>query len=115
MKNKSINLKYDEKLKNSFVELCTNRFLKMQFESKTLEQYWCCAMNMFTRLCEKSLITTIPFATTYLCEYGFSTLLSVKTKLRHRLNEQADMRISISKKLPRFEKLLCNKQEQKSH
>ena len=57
----------------------------------------------------------IQFATTYLCESGFSTLLSIKTKSRNRLNAQADMRIAISNKVPRFEKLLCNKQEQKNH
>ena len=85
----SFNLDYmldDEKLKDDLIELCTNRFLKMQFESKTLEQYWCCAMNMFPRLCEKALSMLIPFATTYLCESGFSTLLSIKTKSRNRLN-----------------------------
>ena len=57
----------------------------------------------------------ISFATTYLCESGFSALLSIKTKSRNHLSAQADMRVAISNKLPRFEKLLSNKQEQKSH
>ena len=38
----SFNLSYmanNEKLKDNLIELCTNRLLKMQFESKTLEQY----------------------------------------------------------------------------
>ena len=105
----------DESLKDKLIELCMNRFLKMQFESKTLEQYWCCSMNMFPKLGEKALSTLIPFATTYLCESGFSTLLSIKTKSRNRLNAQADMRIAISNKMPRFQKVLYNKQEQKSH
>ena len=97
-------------LKDNLIELYTNRFLKMQSESKNLEQYWCCAMNMFPRLCEKGLSMLIPFATTYLCKSGFSTLLSTTTKSRNRVNAQADMRIAISNKVPRFEKLLCNKQ-----
>ena len=105
----------DESLKDELIELCMNRFIKMQFESKTLEQYWCCSMNMFPKLGEKALSTLIPFATTYLCESGFSTLLSIKTKSRNRLNAQADMRIAISNKMPRFQKVLYNKQEQKSH
>lgn len=105
----------DESLKDELIELCMDRFLKMQFESKTLEEYWCCSMNMFPKLSEKALSTLIPFATTYLCESGFSTLLSIKTKSRNRLNAQADMRIAISNKMPRFQKVLCNKQEQKSH
>ena len=105
----------DEKLKDNLIELSTKRFLKMQFERKTLEQYWCCAIKMFPRLCEKALSMFIPFATTYLCESGFSTLLSIKTKSRNQLNAQADMRIAISNKVSCFEKLLCNKQKQKSH
>ncbi len=67
-------------------------------------------MRMFPKLCEKGLVVFIPFATTYLCESGFSTLLSIKTKSRNRLNPQADMRIDISNKIPRFEKLI-NKNE----
>ena len=104
-----------ELLKDKLIELCTNCFLKMQFESKTLEQYCYCTMNMFQRLCEKTLSMLIPFATTYLCESGFSTLLSIKTKSRNCLNAQTDMRNAISNKVPSFEKVLCNKQEQKSH
>lgn len=116
----SYNLDYtcmsdDEKLKDDLIELRTNRVLEMQFESKTLEQYWCLAMDMFPRLCEKALSVFIPFATTYLCESGFSALLSIKTKSRNRLGAQADMRIAISNKVPRFEKLLSNKQEQNHH
>ena len=71
-------------------------------------------MNMFPKLGEKALSTLIPFATTYLGESGFSNLLSIKTKSRNRLNAQADMRISISNEMPRFQKVLCNRQEQKS-
>ena len=102
-------------MKDNPIELRTNRVFEMQFESKTLEQYWCLAMDMFPKLCEKALSVLILFATTYLCESGFSALLSIKTKSRNRLNAQADMRVAISNKLPRFEKLLSNKQEQKSH
>ena len=90
-----------------------SRFLKMQFESKTVEQNLCCSMNMFPKLGEKVLSTLIPFATTYLCESGFSTLLSIKTKSRNRLNAQADMRIAIRNKIPRFQKVLCNKRNKK--
>ena len=39
-------------MKNSF---------EMQFESKTLEEHWCSAINMFLRLCEKTLSVLIAF------------------------------------------------------
>ena len=75
----------DKSLKDELIELCMDRFLKMQFESKTLEEYWCCSMNIFPKLSEKALSTHIPFATTYLCESGFSTFLSIKTKSKKPL------------------------------
>ena len=77
----------------------------MQFESKTLEQYWCCTMTFhFSRLCEKALSMLIPFATTYLCKFGLSTFWSIKNKSRNSLNSEVDMQIAISNKVPRFEK-----------
>ena len=63
-------MKDDEKLKDDLTELHTNHVLEMQFESKTLEtleQYWCLAIDMFPKLCEKALSVLVPFATTYLC------------------------------------------------
>ena len=45
----------DESLKDDFIELCMDRFLKLQFKSKTLEKYWCCSMDMFPKLSEKAL------------------------------------------------------------
>lgn len=105
----------DEELKEDLIDLRTNRTLEMQFESKTLEEFWCAALDMFPRLGGKALRVLIPFATTYLCECGFSSLLSIKTKSRNRLNPQADLRIAVSKKVPRFDKIVNEKQEQRSH
>ena len=71
-------------------------------------------MDMFPKLCEKALSVLITFAKTYLCQSGFRALPSIKTKSRNHLSAQADMRVAISNKVPRFEKLLSNKQEQES-
>uniref|UniRef100_UPI00358EA82C protein FAM200C-like n=1 Tax=Myxine glutinosa TaxID=7769 RepID=UPI00358EA82C len=105
----------DEELKEDLIDLRTNRALEMQFESNTLEEFWCAALDMFPRLGGKALRVLIPFATTYLCESGFSSLLSIKTKSRNCLNLQADLRIVVSKKVPRFDKIMKEKQEQRSH
>ena len=35
----------DEELKEDLIELQTNRALEMQFESKTLEEFWCSALG----------------------------------------------------------------------
>lgn len=57
----------------------------------------------------------IPFATTYRCETGFSTLVTLKTKARNRLNVEHDMRCALSETEPNVVKLANAKQFQPSH
>jgi len=64
----------DGELREDRIELRLNRAIEMQFESKTLDEYWCSAMVMFPRLRESALVVLIPFATTYLCEHSFIDL-----------------------------------------
>ena len=87
----------------------------MQFESKTLEEYWCSSVVSFPGLCEAARVVFIPFVTTWLCESGFRTLLSIKTKSRNRFNAQADIRVAISNIVQQFQRLISMKQEQKSY
>lgn len=46
-----------------------------------------------------------PFATTWLCETGFSAMCVLKTKHRNRLKVEDDLRLCLSKVMPRFQKL----------
>ena len=62
-----------------------------------------------------SLRVLVPFASTYLCESGFSTLLQIKTKARNRLDVQDDMRLALTQTKPRISKLLRQMQPQSSH
>lgn len=57
----------------------------------------------------------LPFATTYLCEAGFSALTVTKTKYRNRLQPEDDLRCSLTSKSPRFEELVNTLQCQGSH
>ena len=57
----------------------------------------------------------IPFATTWLCEAGFSAMCVLKTKHRNRLEVEAALRLCLSKVSPRFQKLTDGKQAQLSH
>lgn len=57
----------------------------------------------------------IPFATTYLCESGFSTMVTIKTKSRNRLDIKDDMRVALSNTVPDFKAILQSKQQQMSH
>ena len=49
-----------------------------------------------------------PICNKLLCESGFSTLLSNKTKSKKRLNALADIQITISNEMSCFDKVLCN-------
>ena len=57
----------------------------------------------------------VPFASTYLCESGFSTLLQIKTKERNRLDVQNDMRLALTQTKPGISKLVTQMQPQSSH
>jgi len=63
----------------------------------------------------EKILSTLMYATTYPCESGFSTFLSIRMKSRNRLKSQADIRAAISNIVPRFEALRSQKQEQRSH
>jgi len=102
-------------LKDDLVELRTNGHNQMEFEAENLENFWCAQVMSYPRLAKIALQHLVPFATTYLCEMGFSSLVHIKTKARNRLNASNDMRVAISKKIPRFSKIIEEKQQQKSH
>ena len=71
--------------------------------------------NSHPVLAKKALTVLMPFATTYLSETGFSCLVHIKTKTRNRLDPPHDMRVALSSKTPRFDVILNEKQQQKSH
>jgi len=72
-------------------------------------------MEPYPVLAKKALQSILPFVTTYLCESGFSTLVTIKTKSRNRLDAEDDMRVAMSKSIPRFHVLVDNMQQQASH
>lgn len=87
----------------------------MEFETMKLEDFWCAQFTVFPSLAKTALKILIPFATTYLCELGFSSLLHFKTKSRSYVNMSDDIRVAISKKVPRFSDIIEQKlQLQKS-
>jgi len=66
-------------------------------------------------LTKHALEVIVPFITTYLCETGFSSLLTIETKLRTRLIPKDDMRVALSTTAPRISQIVRGKQAQKSH
>ena len=98
-------------------EVVENRRLKRMFDNPecTLITFWSSVHRLHPRLCMKALEALLPFATTYLCEQGFSAVACIVTKQRNALILEPDMRLAISKIQPRIEDLTNQMQFQPSH
>ena len=91
------------------------QMLRSDFNSEKVAKFWCSLTRVYIRLAKRTKVALIPFATTYLCESGFSALLAIKTKQQNRLDAKDDMRVALSKTIPQFCILVENKQQQPSH
>jgi hypothetical protein len=87
----------------------------LEFNSKGLEEFWYSLREAYPRIVNRAMEVLIPFATTYLSESGFSTLVTLKTKSRNRLDVQHDMHVALSKTTPQFNVLIQAKQQQPPH
>lgn len=77
---------------DNLVELSCDTALELIFTQKHLGQFWMHVYSEYTALSKKALMFLMPFATTYLCETGFSALVALKTKYRNKLDVQPDLR-----------------------
>ncbi len=57
----------------------------------------------------------MPFATTYMCEVGFSMLVALKTKYRNALSVESDLRLKLTSIQPDIKSLTAEKQHHPSH
>ena len=69
--------------------------LQIYFVQWWLFQFWCGLIEEFSMLTKHTLEVIIPYITTYLRKAGFSSLLTVKTKLRTRLIPKDDMQVTL--------------------
>ena len=72
-------------------------------------------MKEYPLICKKAILVLLPFASSYLCEIGLSTVATLKTKYRSRLNFESDLRVAVSDLNPRFDKLCFKKKAHLSH
>ncbi|XP_025414328.1 zinc finger BED domain-containing protein 5-like [Sipha flava] len=99
---------------DNLIEISTNGSLKLQFNQKSLENFWLHVQKDYPVLSSKALKVLIPFPTTYLCEKAFSAL--VKNKFRNRLeNVESELRLKLSNIEPNIEKLMSEMQYHPSH
>ena len=101
--------------KEDYIDLTCNSFLKRTFNSVNLTHFWISVNDEYPALTKKALRVLVPFATSYLFEAGFSAMAVIKTKYRSRIDVEREMRVAVSKILPRFHDLCKNKQAHTSH
>ena len=104
-----------EEVQDELSELRNDTACRELYMIKSLPQFWSSLLQSYPKLSTEALRVVVPFASTYLCESGFSALMHIKSKARNQLNVEDDMRLAISKTRPRISKLAADIQPQKSH
>uniref|UniRef100_A0A3B4VDX5 HAT C-terminal dimerisation domain-containing protein n=1 Tax=Seriola dumerili TaxID=41447 RepID=A0A3B4VDX5_SERDU len=100
---------------DQLIELSTDSVKRNMYETQPLVKFWVGCQAEYPALAAKAVNSLLPFATTYLCESGFSTLAYLKNKYRSRLKPESDMRLCLSTILPRIDRLCATHHAQKSH
>ena len=106
---------FTEKEKKDYIDLTCDSSLKRKFSSVNPTNFWISLNDEYPALTKKALRILIPFDTSYLCKVGFSAMAVIKTKYRSRIDVEREMRVAVSKILPRFHDLCKNKQAHTSH
>ena len=84
-----------EAIQEEFMELTNDTFAKDEFHSCKLEEFWVKMQHCYPRIGIQALIILVPFSSTYLCECGFSALLTIKSKARNRFHVQSSISYSL--------------------
>ena len=100
--------------KEHLIEMQASQSMKLLYESSSLETFWCSVQTGYPALAKRALQVLFPFATTWLCESGFSSLIYLKNKYRNTLDPENDLRIVLSHKVPRFEQIIAKHKQEKS-
>ena len=101
------------------IELQCDSAAKTLFEEKSSHlEWWVKMASSYPQLVKSAVPPLLTFPTSYECEQGFSSFLEIKSKSRNRLLKPGnDFRVgtSTSNTRPRIEKLVSEKEHQKSH
>lgn len=97
------------------IDLYSDSVSKSKFVSLSLPEFLIAMKKLYLIVAIEAIRTLIPFASSYLCETGFSALAVIKSKYRGKLNTEKEIRITLSKFTPRFDDIMLQKQAQTSH
>ena len=89
-----------DKIQDQYFDLKNDSSACILYHEKSLSQFWCEMYDSYPQVSKLAFQVLLPFATTYLCESGFSGLLHMKTKERNRMNVEDDMRLALSSPQP---------------
>ena len=104
-----------DNLQEEFLEMRCNSTAKDDFEATSLNDFWAKYLPVYKNVGSVAICTLLSFSSTYLCESGFSTLVSLKTKPRNTLESEAHLRCALSLTKPRIKLLVSQKQLNPSH
>ena len=97
------------------LELKNDLSVKDLYKQSTLEKFWSGILSAYPDVSSYAISRLLPFASTYSCECGFSSLLNIMSKQRNCLEAvESDLRCALSNTTPNIEKLVSNKCIQKS-
>lgn len=100
---------------DQFIEMTSDSTRRLRFTAQTLSEFWLGVEREHPLIGQRAVGILLPFATSYLCEIGFSAVACLKTKYRSKLNIEHELRVAISSLQPRFEKICSGKQAHCSH
>ena len=81
--NETSNLSIEEE--EQLIDLRHDLFFQASFPQKSLDEFWLSAYKSYSTIGVKAIKIILPFASSWLCEYGFSALTEIKSKKRERL------------------------------
>ena len=89
--------------------ISSDRTLKLKYSELSQDAFWLLVEEEYPTIAQKALQLLLLFSTSYLCEFGFSALTTIKHKKRAQLLPVKDeLRVCLSKTRPDL-KELCKK------
>ena len=95
----------------NLIEIICDRVLKGKFEEVPVAVFKGNLIELYEKLSKQATRELLSFASTYLCESGFSRYSQTKTKYCARLDTASDMRIQLLNIKPNFSELLYSRKQ----
>lgn len=96
--------------------ISSDRGLKIKHAELPIDTFWISIREEYPSVSKTALSVLMQFSTSYLCEYGFSSLNTIKCKKRERLLcLEEEMRVCLSQIRPNIENIASQHQAHISH